>query len=144
MLAEWFLGALNDLRENAGDRSSLANRQAVLHMVIGETKSGFRGLAKLVSRTLDGGKRIMSGMTGRAFAEGGSGQALVLVTIVLRRFGSGRLVGRWRRLLVASNARHGRASAPVRNWRKALRPLKVEGLHERRRIRTVASGLEPS
>ena len=39
-------------------------------------------------------------MTGRAFAEGGSGQALVLVTIVLRRFGSGRLVGRWRRLLV--------------------------------------------
>jgi hypothetical protein len=41
MLAEWFLGALNDLRENAGDRSSLANRQAVLHMVIGETKSGF-------------------------------------------------------------------------------------------------------
>ncbi len=41
MLAERFLGALNDLRENAGDRSSLANRQAVLHMVIGETKSGF-------------------------------------------------------------------------------------------------------
>ena len=42
MLAEWFLGALNDLRENAGEhRLSLANRQAVLHMVIGETKSGF-------------------------------------------------------------------------------------------------------
>ena len=41
MLAERFLGALNDLRGNAGDRSSLAIRHAVLHMVIGEKKSGF-------------------------------------------------------------------------------------------------------
>ncbi len=41
MLPDRFLGALNDLQGNAGDRSSLAIRQAVLPMVIGEKKSGF-------------------------------------------------------------------------------------------------------